>query len=86
MLLDIKSRIILTKDPYNNITKSPFYRVYNKLRTFMNLKNLENFFIDFDRHTFQKYAKIIHSDISDALEKGDQYIISRSLNPTMIEV
>jgi predicted lipid-binding transport protein (Tim44 family) len=68
------------------MSKSPVYKFYNKLRTFINLKSLENYFIDFDKDTFAKYAKTIHTDIAEALDKNDQYIITRSLNPTLYEV
>ena len=86
MLLSFESIDAIIKNPYNNKSKNLFYNMSNKIITFINLKNLENFFIDFNFYTFPKYAKILYSETQQALEKNDQYIIKRTMNPVYFEV
>ena len=47
---------------------------------------MENYFLDFNKDYFAKYAQVLYEDVADALEKNDKYVIERTLNPTYIEV
>jgi hypothetical protein len=86
MFINIESIEAIIQNPYNNKSNNIIYNMTNKVLTFINLKNLENFFIDFNFYTFPKYAKILFSETQEALEKNDQYIIKRTLNPVYFEV
>jgi len=52
----------------------------SNLKTFINIKNFENFFLDFQSFTFPKYAQQIFKEVGWALKDDNNSILMRSLN------
>ena len=71
---------IIFKDPFNNNSKNPFYLLKNKFQTFLNLKNFENYFVDFQMDTFPKYAKQIFDEVGYGLRTNNTDLFTKNLN------
>lgn len=70
----------ILKDPYNNLSKNIFYMIYNKARTLANLKNMENYFVDFQMSSFPKYAKQIFDEVGYGLRTSNTDLFTKNLN------
>jgi hypothetical protein len=70
----------ILRDPYNNKSKNIFYLLYNKARTLVNLKNMENYFVDFQWISFPKYAKQIFDEVGYGLRTGNTELFTKNLN------
>jgi hypothetical protein len=70
----------ILKDPFNNKSRNPLYIAYNAMRTFINLRNFENYFVDFQHVSFQKFAKQIFEEVGYGLKTGNPELFSKNLN------
>ncbi len=65
----------------SNILKDPYNLKYsNKLKNYINMRNFENYFLDFAAYRFPVQAKQIFDELGYALKQGNSGIVHRSLN------
>jgi hypothetical protein len=69
----------ILKDPYKT-SGGPIYKFRNSIVTYINLRNMENFFLDFDETKFSSQAKQIFEETGYCLRDGNLSPISRMLN------
>lgn len=72
------------KDPYVP-RGGVIYQFRNKLSNFMNLRSIENEFIDFKSYRVQENFKEIYGDLFNAYKRGDKVVLNRSLSQPMYE-
>lgn len=75
----------ILKDPFKTKYSKPmFYFWYNKMRTYLNIKNFENYFVDFQPYLFPEQAKQIFDEVGHGIKEGNLNIISKNLNENLI--
>ena len=72
------------KDPFDP-KRSAFHKLRNRVSTFLNLRNIENEFIDFKPHNLTAQFTEIYADLSGAYKRSDKVILQRSLSEPMLE-
>ena len=72
------------KDPYQ-LSGGLFYKIKNRVQTFMSLRNIENEFVDFKTYNIDKNFKEINSSVCIAFSKRDKVRLQRSLSVSMFE-
>ena len=62
-----------------------FYKLSNKVATFMALRNIENEFVDFKTYNVNKNFKEINSSVHIAFTKRDKVRLQKSLSESMFQ-